>query len=133
MWAKGGVPLRKTCFPAIKTSSNRCVGIDNVHTKRYIYTVIFDWDSNKNSENTEKHEVSFEQAQEIFFDPLHLSILDERFSYLEERWITMGATENGEVLVVAHLYFVEEPEERIRIISARRATPRERRQYEKIE
>ena len=98
MWAKGGVPLRKTCFPAIKTSSNRCVGIDNVHTKRYIYTVIFDWDSNKNSENTEKHEVSFEQAQEFFFDPLHLSILDERFSYLEERWITMGATENGEVL-----------------------------------
>ena len=98
--------------------------------------MIFDWDSNKNSENsenTEKHGISFEQAQEIFFDPLHLSILDERFSYFEERWITMGATENGKVIVVAHLYFVEEPEERIRIISARRATSKERRQYEKIE
>jgi len=95
--------------------------------------MIFDWDSNKNSENIEKHGISFEQAQKIFLDPLHLSILDERLSYFEERWITMGATEKGEVIVVAHQYFVEEPEERIRIISSRRATPRERRQYEKIE
>ena len=95
--------------------------------------MIFDWDSSKNSENFEKHGISFEYAQEIFLDPLHVSVLDERFSYFEERWITMGATASGEVIVVAHLYFVEEPEERIRIISVRRATPRERRQYEKIE
>jgi uncharacterized DUF497 family protein len=88
--------------------------------------VFFDWDSNKNLTNIEKHGISFEQAQEIFLDPLHLSILDERFSDFEERWITIGATESAEVIVVAHLYFVEEPEERIRIISARRATPRER-------
>jgi uncharacterized DUF497 family protein len=45
----------------------------------------------------------------------------------------MGATERGDVIVVAHRYFVEEPEERIRIISAKRATPRERREYEKID
>ena len=107
--------------------------IDNVPTKRYVFIVIIDWDSNKNSENIKKHGISFEQAQEIFLDPLHLSILDERFSYFEERWITMGSTQKGDVIVLAHLYFVEEPEERIRIISARRATPQERRQYEKIE
>ena len=95
--------------------------------------MIIDWDSNKNSENIKKHGISFEQAQEIFLDPLHLSILDERFSYFEERWITMGKTARGEVIVVVHQYFVEEPEERIRIISARSATPKERRQYEKIE
>ena len=95
--------------------------------------MIFDWDSDKNLENAEKHGISFEQAQEIFLDSLHLSILDERFSYFEERWITMGVTQSGEVLVVAHLYFVEDPEERIRIISARRAAPKERRQYEEIE
>ena len=95
--------------------------------------MIFDWDSNKNSENIEKHGISFEQAQEVFLDPLHLSVLDERFSYFEERWITMGTTTTGGVIVVAHLYFVEEPEERIRIIFARRATPRERKQHEKIE
>ena len=95
--------------------------------------MIFDWDSNKNSENIEKHGISFEQAQEIFLDPLHLSILDERFSYFEERWITMGTTATGEVIVVVHQYFVEDPEERIRIISARSSTLKERRQYEKIE
>ena len=101
----------------------------------FVFTiiVIIDWDSNKNSENIQKHGISFEQAQEIFLDPLHLSILDERFSYFKERWITMGAAKRGDVIVTAHLYFVEEPEERIRIISARRATPQERRQYEKIE
>ena len=55
--------------------------------------MVFDWDSNKNSENIEKHGMSFEHAQEIFLDPLHLSVLDERFSYFEERWITMGAIE----------------------------------------
>ena len=95
--------------------------------------MIFDWDSKKNSENINNHGISFEQSQEVFLDPLHLSILDERFSCFEERWITMGATQAGDVLVVAHLYFVEEPGERLRIISARRATPQERRQYEKIE
>ena len=95
--------------------------------------MIFDWDSNKNLENIEKHGILFEQAQEIFLDPLHLSILDERFSYFEERWITMGTTATGEVIVVVHQYFVEDPEERIRIISARSSTLKERRQYEKIE
>ena len=45
----------------------------------------------------------------------------------------METTATGELIVVAHQYFVEEPEERIRIISARIATPREKRQYEKIE
>ena len=95
--------------------------------------MIFEWDFTKNAENIKKHGISFEQAQEVFLDPLHLSVLDARFSNFEERWVTMGATENGEVVVVAHLYFVEVREEKIRTISARRATPRERRQYEKVE
>jgi len=96
-------------------------------------TVIFEWESKKNTENNKKHGISSEQARKVFLDPLHSSILDEQFSYFEERWITMGATEKGEIIVVAHLYFVEEPEERMRIISARQATLRERKQYEKIE
>ena len=95
--------------------------------------MVFEWDFKKNAGNIKKHGISFEQAQEVFLDPLQLSVLGERFSYFEERWVTMGATENREVIVAAHLYFVEEPEERIRIISARRATPRERRQYDEIE
>ena len=94
--------------------------------------MIFDWDSKKNAQNAKKHGISFEQAREVFLDPLHLSILDERFNYFEERWITLGATQAGEIIVVVHLYFVEEPEERIRIISARHATSRERKQYETL-
>lgn len=93
----------------------------------------FEWDPGKNSSNVNKHGVSFEKAQEVFEDPLHLSLLDERFSYFEERWITMGQARDGEVLIVAHFYSIEHEVERIRIISARRATKIERKQYEEIE
>jgi len=93
----------------------------------------FEWENKKNRENINKHGVSFEQAQEVFHDPLHLSKLDKRFGYLEERWITVGLTSNGEIVVVANLFFDSEGEEVIRIISARRATSRERKQYETYE
>jgi len=94
--------------------------------------VNFDWDPKKATSNSEKHGVSFEEAREVFYDPLHLSILDERFSHFKERWLTTGATERGGLLVVAHLYVVEEQEERIRIVSARYATAGERKQYETL-
>ena len=108
------------------------VTLSQVHTPE-ILIVIFEWDSNKNKANIAKHGLSFKKAQEVFDDPLHLSILDERFSYFEERWITIGALENGDIVIVAHLYFFEEQEEKMRIISAREATPKERKQYETIE
>ena len=95
--------------------------------------MIFEWDDRKNKENIKKHGVSFEQAQEVFHDPLHLSKLDKIFSYFEERWITIGSTIEGEILIVANLLFNTEGEEVIRIISARRATSRERKQYETYE
>ena len=95
--------------------------------------MVFEWDSEKNKSNIDKHGISFEQAQEIFDDPLHISILDERFQYFEERWITMGQTQDGDILVVAHLYVVEKEDEKIRIISARNATRKERKAYETIE
>ncbi len=92
--------------------------------------MIFTWDGKKNEENVQKHGVSFEQAQEVFYDPLHLSKLDKRFSYFEERWITVGSTSQSEIVVVANLFFNSDGEEVIRIISARIATARERKQYE---
>ena len=95
--------------------------------------MIFEWDSEKNKSSVDKHEVSFEKAREVFEDPLHLSVLDERFSYFEERWITMGQTHNGDILVVAHLYVVDQEDEKVRIISARKATVKERKEYETIE
>lgn len=72
------------------------------------------------------------EAQEVFNDPLHLSILDHRFSYFEERWITVGQTGRGKILVVANIFFNSNDEEVIRIISAREATLNERKQYEEV-
>ncbi|MFI3217048.1 MAG: BrnT family toxin [Methylococcales bacterium] len=91
----------------------------------------FEWDENKNTLNKTKHGVSFEEAQSVFNDPLHISKLDYRFSYFEERWITIGTTSNLELLVVANLFFSDDGEEIIRIISARHANPNERSIYEK--
>jgi len=90
----------------------------------------FEWDENKNASNIQKHQISFEEAQEVFNDPMHISKLDQRFSYFEERWITLGSTEKQKIVVVAHLFFDDSGEEIIRIISARKATVRERSFYE---
>lgn len=68
----------------------------------------------------------------MFDDPLHLSILDRRFSYFEERWITIGESCARRVLLVAHLFFDTDGLEVVRIISAREATGNERRQYETL-
>jgi len=90
----------------------------------------FEWNEAKNLSNQDKHGVSFEEASEIFSDPLHLAKLDYRFSYFEERWITLGCTRNRKLLVVANLFFTDEGEEIIRIISARKANLKEKSTYE---
>ncbi len=91
----------------------------------------FEWDETKNRINQEKHGVSFEEAKEVFDDALQISKLDHRFNYFEERWITLGATKKEKLLVVANLFFTDEGEEIIRIISARKANNHERKTYEK--
>ena len=90
----------------------------------------FTWDENKNEINIQKHNISFEEASEVFNDPLHIAVLDQRFNYFEERWITIGKTLKNKVVVAANLYFDDDGEEIIRIISARLAISSERRQYE---
>ncbi len=90
----------------------------------------FEWDEHKNIQNKLKHGVSFQEAQAVFNDPLHLAKLDHRFSYFEERWVTIGAINSGKILVVANLFFSDEGEEIIRIISARPANIREKKEYE---
>ena len=90
----------------------------------------FEWDENKNRTNQNKHRVSFEVASLIFDDPNIISILDERFDYPEERWISLGLASNRVELVVAHTVMEnEDGEEVIRIISARRATNAEKEKY----
>ena len=87
------------------------------------------WDENKNRSNQVKHRVSFEAASLVFEDPFHLSILD-RIENGEERWQTLGIVGGVVVLLVAHTFAEQGGEEVARIISARKATRKEREKYE---
>jgi uncharacterized DUF497 family protein len=93
----------------------------------------FKWNEEKNRINKEKHGISFEEASAVFNDPMHLAFIDERFEYGEERWITIGQVRSEMFIVAAHTYMDVDGNETIRIISARRATRKERRQYESYE
>lgn len=93
----------------------------------------FDWDANKARANLKKHEVSFQLATSVFRDPLALTIFDEEHSDDEERWVTLGLAQNGQVLVVVHTSAeVSTTELHIRIISARRAEREEVRDYAQV-
>ena len=89
-----------------------------------------EWDEAKKRRNIAKHGISFETAQLVFEDPHALSIQD-RVSEDEVRWQTLGMIGNVIVVLVAHTYRDENGKEVVRIISARKATPQERRAYEK--
>jgi uncharacterized DUF497 family protein len=86
----------------------------------------FEWDPDKEAINIAKHGVSFSQAAEVFGDPRALTVFDDAHSADEDREITIGLAGIGPVLVVVHV----DRDDRLRIISARKATPRERRAYD---
>lgn len=87
----------------------------------------FVWDNAKNRANRIKHGVSFETARLVFDDPYHISVPDQH-EHGEERWTTVGLVGAIVVLVVVHTY-EHNGEEIVRIISARKATRRERERY----
>ena len=91
--------------------------------------MLITWDERKNALNKAKHGVSFETAALVFDDPLHLSVQD-RMVGGEERWQTLGMAGGVVLLLVAHTYRDHGGQEGIRIISARKATARERTHYE---
>ncbi|MGH7393730.1 MAG: BrnT family toxin [Candidatus Rokuibacteriota bacterium] len=86
----------------------------------------YEWDPVKAAVNAKKHRVSFEEAASVFLDPSAMTYWDPDHSEEEAREITIGRSAPRRVLFVAHAA----REGRIRIISARRATRREQRQYE---
>ncbi len=88
----------------------------------------FEWDEEKNSANQKKHGIDFETARLVFEDPLCVTFV-ERIKGGEERWHALGSIENLIVIVVVHTYRVDDSDEVIRIISARRATRHERNLY----
>jgi len=90
----------------------------------------FEWDPDKARANCRKHGVAFEQAATVFRDPRAVSMYDDTHSGKEDRWITMGVSAGGGLLVVHHTFEEETANRvRIRIFSSRRATKKEIRQY----
>lgn len=90
----------------------------------------FEWDSQKAQSNFRKHNVSFEDAATVFRDPKALTIFDDEHSINEERWITLGISSSGKLLVTCHTF--QEIDSKIcviRIFSSRRATKKEAKQY----
>lgn len=88
--------------------------------------LIFEWDTDKAKKNIETHGVSFDEASTTFKDTLSLTIHDPLHSDEEDRFILIGSSIENRLLVVVHT----ERGNKIRIISARKATKKERRQYE---
>jgi uncharacterized protein len=91
----------------------------------------FEWATRKAKANIRKHGISFDRATTIFRDPHLLSIPDTGHSESEERWITMGLDESGTLLVLVHTFATARSRSaQIRIISARKATKKESKNYE---
>lgn len=92
----------------------------------------FEWDPTKARQNNRRHRVTFERAATAFLDSNQLSVFDEQHSQDEERWVTLGLDRTGMLLVVCHTYREESgTSAMIRIISARKATKNEVKQYER--
>jgi len=86
----------------------------------------FEWDPGKAARNLKDHKITFEEAATVFGDPLSLTYPDPDHSNDESRFITVGNSIDGQLLLVSHT----DRDEKIRIISAREATKRERKFYE---
>lgn len=91
--------------------------------------MIVEWNQEKALKNRRKHGVSFHQAITVLEDPLSTTYRDPDHSVKERRYVTFGESADGRILVVAHA----DRRGAVRIISARRATPRERKHYEEDE
>ena len=85
-----------------------------------------EWDESKNRLNKMKHDVSFEEAATVFLDPLEITIDDPAHAISEYRFISIGQSFSSRLLVVSYA----ELDDRIRIITARKPTRRERQAYE---
>ena len=95
------------------------------------FVLQFEWDPAKAAANLVQHGIDFERASQVFGDPLALTIPDDEHSIAEVRWITMGRDWRGQTILVVHTFVQsEEAVARVRIISARRSTKSEAREYE---
>jgi hypothetical protein len=91
--------------------------------------IIFEWDQEKAEKNIQNHSVSFNEASTVFNDPLSLTIHDPLHSDKEDRFVIIGNSYKNRLLLVVHV----ERGDKIRIISARKATRKEKKHYEENE
>ena len=85
-----------------------------------------EWDAGKARRNAAKHGVTFDEAATVFLDPFELTVFDPDHSIAEDRFVSVGASSSGRLLVVGYT----ERRGKIRVIFARRATVREQMDYE---
>ena len=90
--------------------------------------IIFEWDENKNLSNQKKHKITFQEAETVFYDENARVIEDPDHSEEEERFIILGFSEKSKLLTVCHCY--RKFDTVVRIISARKATKTEAKQYQ---
>jgi uncharacterized DUF497 family protein len=91
----------------------------------------FEWDEAKATNNVRKHDVSFELAGTMFYDPRLLTVADLEHSNHEDRWLSIGCASNGTLISVVYLWSDTSPKvTKIRLISARKATQAEIRYYQ---
>ena len=88
----------------------------------------FEWDEEKAKANLKKHKVGFDEATTVFTDPFSITIHDPDHSANEQRYVDIGSSDKGRVLVVVYT----ERGSNIRIVSCRKATPSERKLYEEV-
>ncbi len=90
----------------------------------------FKWDFQKAKQNKLRHKISFELAASVFRDPKALTIYDDLHSVSEDRWVTLGISSSGILIVVSHTFNEDDKNNvTIRIITARKATKNESKQY----
>jgi len=88
----------------------------------------FEWDEDKAVRNLRKHKISFEEAKTVFADPFTITIDDPKHSVKERRFIDIGMSAGGNILVVSYT-----ERNKVRLISSRKATKSERKMYEEKE
>ena len=86
----------------------------------------FEWDDEKAALNLKKHDVSFNEATTVWNDSLYIELIDHKHTLDEKRFYMIGKSEQNRLIVISFT----ERENKVRIISARLLTPRERREYE---
>lgn len=89
--------------------------------------IVFAWDDKKENSNIKKHGITFNEAQSVFFDDNALQFWDDDHSEVEERFLMLGLSNRLRILLIVHCY--REQESTIRIISARKATNDETKEY----